>query len=132
MADMTGACLCGAVKYEITGEPMFSAYCHCTRCRRFTGAAAEAAIGVAPDQLTVTQGKDNITRFDPEGWASREFCTTCGSSLFSYPPMPLTVVAMGTLDADQGTRPMMHIQVAHKASWHEITDDLPQHAEMPG
>lgn len=134
MAKMQGSCLCGAVTYEVTGDPMFVGYCHCSRCRRFTGAAAEAAIGVPTAQVTVTQGRDNIEVYRPEGWATRAFCRTCGSSLFSYqwPAGPVTVVSMGTLDGDPGVRPQMHIQVAHKAPWDEITDDLPQHAEMPG
>ncbi len=134
MADMQGSCLCGAVKYELTGDPMMSGYCHCTRCRRFTGAAAEAALVMPEDSLTVTQGQDQLQEYRSEGFATRVFCKTCGSSLFSHlaPMMPATVITMGTLDGEPVVKPMMHIQVAHMASWHTITDDLPQHAEMPG
>lgn len=129
----TGSCLCGAVKYEVSGDPVFTGFCHCGRCRRWSGAAAEPAMGMPSDGVKVTQGQDNISRFEREGWASREFCKTCGSSLFSHPamPTPVTVVSMGTLDGDPGVKPMMHINVANMAPWDVITDDLVQFQEMP-
>jgi hypothetical protein len=54
---LTGGCLCGAVRYEIS-EPLVSAnYCHCTRCQRRTGTAAAVSARVAPGSLKVTQGE---------------------------------------------------------------------------
>lgn len=134
MANLHGSCLCGTVKYEIQGDPMMVAYCHCSRCQKFTGAAAEPAMLVPADLVKVTAGQDNLTRFEPEGFVHREFCKTCGSSLFSHLTLPagaVTVVTLGTIDGDPGVRPMMHIHVASKAPWDEIADDLPQIAEVP-
>ena len=150
MATMRGQCLCGTVRYEIEGEPMVAVWCHCSRCRKATGAAAEPGMMIQTDQLRVVEGRANIATYRstapeaPAGagehpapgtpYANRSFCTTCGSTLFVYhwPDGPLTVVPMGSLEGDAGVRPSMHIHVTSKAPWHEITDDLPQMPGMPG
>ena len=131
---MNGSCLCGAVTYEVTGDPMMTGYCHCSRCRRATGAGAAAVAIVATDTVTVTAGQDQIETFRPEGWANRSFCKTCGSTLFAvqWPDGPMTAVPLGGLDGDPGVVPQMHIHVASKADWNEITDGLKQFPELPG
>ena len=133
MADNTGSCLCGTVTYEFAGDPMMTGYCHCSRCRRMTGAAAEPAFLIPTSQLNVKSGKDNVQVYESDGFVNRSFCKTCGSTMFSYqwPDGPLTAISMGSLDGDPGFAPRVHIHVASKAAWHEITDDLPQFAALP-
>ena len=58
MPNIRGRCLCGAVAYEISGKPETAFYCHCSRCRRWTGSAVAALMVIQSDQLTVTKGKD--------------------------------------------------------------------------
>ena len=85
MPVVRGSCLCGGVKYEITGPLMRSGHCHCSNCRKAHGAAFRSRARVHIDGL----------------------------------------------DDDPGVRPERHFFVSSKAPWFEITDELPQHAELP-
>ena len=63
---LTGGCLCGRVRYEIT-EPLVSAgYCHCKRCQRRTGSAASVSARIVPGSLRVLSGEELIRSFDPD------------------------------------------------------------------
>ncbi|HEY6017794.1 MAG TPA: GFA family protein, partial [Gaiellaceae bacterium] len=78
---LTGGCLCGGVRFEVS-EPLLGAgYCHCTRCQRRTGTAAAASAGVAPGSLRVTAGEELIRSFDPPDGFKKAFCSACGAAL---------------------------------------------------
>ena len=130
---MTGGCLCGGVRYEVT-EPFLSAsYCHCTRCQRRTGTAASAQARTAPGALRILQGADLVREWVPpdEGWP-KCFCSACGSALWSRSRDDPSVfsVRLGTVDGDPGIRPAYRQFVAYAARWEEIPDDgLPRHDE---
>jgi hypothetical protein len=129
---LTGGCLCGGVRYEVT-EPLVSAsYCHCTRCQRRTGTAASAQARVAPGSLHVLQGEELVREWaPPDGWP-KAFCSVCGSALWSHSPIDPGVysVRLGTFDDDPGIRPQYRQYVAYAADWEPIPDDgLPRHEE---
>jgi len=130
---LTGGCLCGGVRYEVT-EPFLSAsYCHCTRCQRRTGTAASAQARTAPGALRILQGADLVREWVPpdEGWP-KCFCSACGSALWSRSRDDPSVfsVRLGTVDGDPGIRPEYRQFVAYAARWEEIPDDgLPRHDE---
>jgi hypothetical protein len=122
---LTGACLCGAVRYEIS-EPLLSAgYCHCTRCQRRTGTAASANANVAPGAFRITQGEELTRAYEPEDGFAKVFCSTCGSALFSRDPDdPDRIgVRLGTLDHDPGVRPSYRQFVAYATAWEPVPDD---------
>ena len=100
-------------------------YCHCTRCQRWTGSSL-AGVVVAEENFTITKGEDLVTRYESE-FAPRNFCGRCGSSLYDDLGGKYFVAAglMRDLDMD----PAFHLQVAYKASWHQIGDEAPQFAE---
>lgn len=128
---LTGGCLCGAVRYEIT-EPLASAgYCHCTRCQRRTGTAAAASALVVPGSFTVTSGRRSIRDYDPGGGGFiKSFCVDCGSGLYSWHPdyPERLAVRMGTFDGDPGIRPQYHQRVETAAVWEALPDDgLPRY-----
>ena len=130
---MTGGCLCGGVRFEVT-EPLVSAsYCHCTRCQRRTGTAASAQARVAPGSLRVTSGEELIRAYDPgDGGFLKLFCSQCGSALWSRSPEDPEVmsVRLGILDSDPGIRPSYRQFVAYAAPWEPIPDDgLPRYPE---
>lgn len=132
-ATVTGGCLCGAVRYELDGPLGNASYCHCSRCRKFHGAAAGPYTTVRRDRWRVVDGEALLRTYTIAGSSSRTFCTRCGSSLFYAAPGGVgetyVEVAMGTLDAGMGVPPRRHIHVASKAPWHHITDALPQMPE---
>jgi hypothetical protein len=122
---LTGGCLCGGVRYEVT-EPLLDAvYCHCTRCQRRTGTAASVSALVAPGSLRVTSGDELIKAYEPPDGFHKLFCSQCGSGLFSEHPedTDLFYVRLGTFDSDPGVRPSYRQYVAYAAAWEPIPDD---------
>src|SRR5262249_19707109 len=126
---LTGKCLCGRVQYAVADEFGYAANCHCSNCRRTTGAAFKPFAGIERDKFSLTTGSDNLMIFGEENGHDAH-CRTCGSLLYSAVRDGAFVhVAMGTLVDDPTIRPKEHIFVGSKAPWFTITDDLPQYKE---
>ncbi len=128
-----GGCLCGGVRYEITGELSQMCYCHCQMCRRAHGTPFGHFVAANPRDRRYTDGEELIARYQSSADGVRTFCSRCGSKLeFQSAKEPDEVwIASGTLDGDPGIRSIGHIWVGSKAPWFEITDDLPQYPEEP-
>ncbi|KUZ26762.1 hypothetical protein WS52_30535 [Burkholderia territorii] len=130
MAMLTGQCLCGAVRYRVSEMPSRVNYCHCSQCRRFTGAPVFAAALMPRDALAV----DGATRtFRSSLHGVRHFCSTCGSSLFfEFDTRPDRIeILVGTLDDASNVIPTFHGFDAERIAWFDVRDDLPRHAAMP-
>jgi hypothetical protein len=129
---LTGGCLCGGVRFEVT-EPLVSAgYCHCTRCQRRTGTAASAQARVAPGSLRLVAGAELVRSYAPPDGFAKEFCSACGSALWSRSPddPQILSVRLGAFDRDPGIRPSARTFVAYAAPWEPIPDDgLPRFPE---
>jgi hypothetical protein len=122
---LTGGCGCGAVRYEITAEPVTAGYCHCTRCQRRTGNGSSANVIVEPGSVTIVQGDDMLAAWEPEGGFRKVFCSACGSGLWSTPPdsdVPAGI-RMGTLDGDHGIEPSYRQFLDYAPAWEPIPDD---------
>ncbi len=124
--SMTGGCLCGGVRFELT-EPLTSAgYCHCTRCQRRTGAGASPGSRIDGGTIRMLAGEELVKAWrHPEGGFEKLFCRECGSHLFSRnPDDPRQMsVRLGALDGDPGVRPSWRQFVAYAAPWEPIPDD---------
>src|SRR5271170_4517680 len=122
-----GSCLCNGVRYEIDGAIGPALNCHCSMCRKATGAAFRSRVAVPAKRFRWTSGEDLLTRYESSPGTIRTFCRICGATLVSlFDDNPNTIgLAMGTLDDDPGIRPALHVFVGSKAQWHEILDDLP-------
>ena len=134
MSDyISGSCLCGEVSYRFTGPEYVFQYCHCSRCRKFTGAAHGCNIIVAPDQFEWLQGEDSVGRFehpDAKHFAT-SFCKRCGSSLpWMAQSRRSVVIPAGTLDEDPKIRPSQNIFWKDRAGWREAVESLPQYDEL--
>lgn len=130
---LRGSCLCGGVRYEIAGAIGPALNCHCSMCRKVTGAAFRSRVGVAAENFRWLSGEDLLSRYPSSPGTIRTFCRVCGAtlvSLFSDNPKTLGL-AMGTLDDDPGVRRAFHVFVGSKALWFEITDGLPQYDALP-
>jgi hypothetical protein len=129
---LTGACGCGAVRYEVRAPLVGASYCHCTRCQRRTGAAASPQARVAPGSFHLVAGEDEVRVWAPEGGFEKAFCGRCGSALFSRDPANAETIGvrLGSFDRDPGIRPQVRTMVAYAAAWEPIPDDgLPRFAE---
>ena len=136
MSEQTlkGSCLCGTVKYEMTGPFKVFQYCHCSRCRKFTGSAFSPNIFVPPERFRWTHGESLIGRFEhPDArYFTTTFCKQCGSSLpWTVKGNRNIVVTAGTLDEDPGIRPRWNIFWKSRAAWFEDVCKLPKYDELP-
>ncbi len=129
-----GSCLCGSVSYSITGDVQRFYHCHCSRCRKATGAERGSNLLVTPvTSITWLKGEDLLCRYKvPE--AERFFncfCRQCGSSMpREVNELDGVLVPAGTLDSPSPAKPQAHIFWDSKADWtHDNT--LPRHAEYP-
>jgi len=124
----TGSCLCGAVKFRVEGELKPPDACHCMQCRKASG-HYWASTDVPRSALKV-EGEFNVAWFRSSDKVQRGFCSTCGSTLFWDPIDKDKIgVAMGGFDAPTGTKLAIHIFVAHKGDYYEITEGRPQNPQ---
>ena len=132
---MTGSCLCGAVRYESSGEPVFALLCHCRDCQRQSGSAYGAGLRVPAAGFRVTQGEPAlyVKTADSGNTVTRAFCPQCGSMLFlrvSARP-DLVAIRAGTLDDPSVFRPEADIFVRSAQPWDHMDPALPKHAAYP-
>lgn len=127
----TGGCLCGKVRFEISGEIQDIVYCHCSQCRKAQGSAFATNGNVDVEKFKFVQGENDLTGYESTPGQIKYFCSTCGSPILSRSALrPEKVrVRLGTIDTDITERPIGHIFVASKANWEEIEGNLPQHDE---
>jgi hypothetical protein len=129
---MIGKCLCGEIRFEITGEIPNLYQCHCSLCRKVTGTSANAATFINQENFNWLSGKDNIRSFIKETGFRSDFCSTCGS------PAPNKLrgtskywVPAGLLEETEGLEVVEHIYTNSKAQWDLIGDHGTQHEQMP-
>ena len=132
---MKGGCYCGAVRYEITGEAVMKAQCHCRECQYITGGGPNVFMAVLNDAFTITQGDvTNFARSDLETPRTRQFCPTCGTHLTTLlPSRPVTVVKVGTLDNPAADYPGPDAAIFMKDTqpYHVVADGLPCFQDLP-
>jgi hypothetical protein len=128
---VTGSCLCGGVRFELTQPFRRASHCHCSRCRKHSGTFGLTQGRVPQDGFRLLRGEELIRVYRPSGGMAKAFCAVCGSSLFggTWPDGPGVSIRLGALDADPGIRPQYHSQTASAAPWDRIPDDgLPRYA----
>ena len=122
---VTGGCLCGAVRYRVTGRLRDVMNCHCSQCRRMHGHFAAYAAARQRDLVFLRQ--DDLAWYGSSPHARRGFCRVCGSSLFWQPTaFDYIAVAAGSIDPPSGLKTRGHIYVADKGDYYEIKDGLAQ------
>ncbi|WP_157099096.1 GFA family protein [Novosphingobium rosa] len=128
--QLHGSCLCGWATYQVADSFEYALICHCSQCRRATGAGSKPFAGLPVARLVVER-PDHLLRYG-DGPCFDMHCARCGSLLFSQVREGAYVhVTLGTLIDEPSIRPSAHIFTASKAGWDVIGDDLPQFAELP-
>lgn len=132
---LTGGCNCGAIRFEVSASPLAVIACHCTQCRRQSGAAYSINLIVRASSMEVTGTPDTWQDNDTGSGAplAREHCGTCGSPIRSVPSAAPKFLALkaGTLDQPGAFAPTMHIWTRSKLPWVTIPDELPTFEEGP-
>src|SRR5690242_12625629 len=134
-APVRGRCLCGGVRYEVTAPFLRANFCHCSRCRKHSGAAASPQGRVPREAFALLSGADLIRVYKPDQGMVKAFCGACGSSMFggSWPDGPEVSIRLGTLDDDPGIAPQFHNFVADAPPWLPVPegDGLKRYATRP-
>lgn len=129
-----GGCLCGQVRYKVSGPFTQFHLCHCSRCRKSTGSAHASNIFGHVDSLQWTEGKELVKRFDLADAKrfSRCFCCQCGSPLpHQSRGTDLLIIPAGSLDEDPDIQPQDHIFWSDKAEWYESCEEAPRFDRYP-
>jgi hypothetical protein len=127
-----GRCHCGAIKYQLSGDPINHLLCHCEDCRRHAGAQMVGWTMFPLDALNVTQGTARIYNSSEHG--RRHFCGDCGTGLFYTNDVAvpnLVDIRTGTLDDPEAIPAEAHIQTAERISWMADVGKLPEFERYP-
>ncbi|HEX8654560.1 MAG TPA: GFA family protein [Allosphingosinicella sp.] len=129
---LKGQCYCGAVRYEMPADVVHHTLCHCTDCRRASGAPVVSWGLAARDAVTI-DGEPKV--YASSEHARRHFCGTCGTSLFYtneivFPGM--IDVQTATLDEPDAIAMQAQIQTAERIGWMERAHELPSFERFPG
>jgi len=120
---MTGSCLCGGVKYEITGEVGPVVHCHCPTCRKTHATAFSSVASVPLDGLSFTQGQDLLKYFESSVGKKRYFCGNCGSHIYAKrQDQAHFIFRLGTLDGKPKLKQGHHIWLSEKAPWYDMDE----------
>ena len=126
MATHTGGCLCGAIRYEITGEPVRVANCHCDECRRATGASFATVAFFSEEDVQVVRGTPKQFRHaaDSGNTMTKEFCGDCGSQLLGAGSGSPGVrsVRVGSLDDAGFVVPQMDLYTGKALPFTRLSD----------
>lgn len=127
---MTGGCLCGAVRYEIEGEPFLVNHCHCRSCRRHTGGPVVTLAGFRSDQVRFSGVARKL--FESSPGVHRAFCNHCGTPLSwegdGGDLGPILEIHISTFDDPNSLRPTAHAFDAERIPWFDTADRLPRYA----
>jgi len=134
MANLTGGCLCGAVRYECSAEPLFSGNCHCRDCQKASGGAYTPAFAVPARSVKITgEVRYYESRADSGNIFSRGFCPTCGGRILGktsgFPDFVL--ITAGSLDDPTRFKPAMDFFTSSAQSWDHMNPGLPKFAKLP-
>lgn len=128
----TGGCHCGAIRYEIEGDPVAHALCHCGDCRKHAGAPVVGWLLLPEAAMRVTKGAP--TEYASSENGRRYFCGACGTGVFYRNAVTLAGIVdvqSATLDDPDAAPAPAHIQTAERISWMRGADALPAFDRYP-
>ncbi|RYX90105.1 MAG: GFA family protein [Comamonadaceae bacterium] len=122
-----GGCLCGALRYRVTGQPLSHSVCFCRQCRLSHAAGSVAWFAVSPDQFQLVQGELSTYRSSPGVY--RRFCPVCGSAIvFADENSPGEVeITTATLDDPDALMPTREVWLSQRVAWAESAPGLRHH-----
>lgn len=122
--------MCGAIRFEAAGEPIIVAHCHCTSCRRHTGAPLVTLVSFEAGQVRFTKGERKVYSSSPG--VARAFCGACGTTLTwesEQRGQSLVEFHIGALDKPEALPPSLQVFHGERLSWFDTGDRLPRYEE---
>lgn len=128
---MEGGCLCGTIRYVVSGSPFAAEHCHCRMCQKSAGAVVVSWMDLRTEQLIWTAGE--LSEYNSSEHVKRGFCARCGSTI-SYRdtrhPAYITLT-IASLDDPNRVRPKRHIFTESQVEWLIIDDDCKRFPQGP-
>jgi hypothetical protein len=133
-AVQAGGCLCGAVRFEVTGEGGNPHSCSCRNCQQHTGAPTVAWVEFARDQVRWTGSAGAPATYRSSDYSSRAFCPACGSSIGAIDDAPTVALLVGSFDdpAQAAFAPEYHSFEDGKPHWWLAADAAADEARLVG
>lgn len=125
---ITGQCYCGKIRFQASQPPKTVNYCHCSDCRRVTGAPVAAF--AAFDEKSLSFSPDEGQKISKTSGVVRTFCDACGSPItgrYDYLPN-IVYIALGLLDQADNYPPKLHSHEDNRLDWLHIDDKLERHS----
>lgn len=130
----TGGCACGAIRYEVTGEPIAMVDCQCRQCQRESGTGHGAHLTFAGAAVTLTGAASIWESAGVNGTRKqRGFCPTCGAPVFiRLPDLPqIFITSAASLDEPSRYKPEMVYWTASGHGWDALDPALTMFDRLP-
>ncbi|HTM95817.1 MAG TPA: GFA family protein [Croceibacterium sp.] len=130
---LEGGCLCGAIRYRLTGPSLFVSQCCCKDCQKATGTGHTTIVGIHKDQLAIEGTPATYTNAGESGGSvTRHFCGTCAGRLYTSGDLPgdFIMVQAGSLDDPGAIAPQSVIYLKDAVSWDHFDPALPKYQTM--
>ena len=124
-----GRCFCGAVRLEVTGDPVAEGYCHCADCRAWSSGPV-TAYGLWPaTAVSIVAGEDKLGCYSKTGTTNRRACMSCGGTVMAALPEAGLIDVFPTLLEGRAFSPRAHVHYASRVM--DMPDGLPKFADLP-
>jgi hypothetical protein len=131
MTKRRGSCLCGNVRFAVSGTVDGVGQCHCSQCRKVSGTNGNAVFLVSSRRFEWLSGEEHTYKFSlPSGWSVLR-CKTCGSPLPQSHDGKRVWVIAGLMDDDLETEIRRHIFCGSRADWDRSAADSEEFEEWP-
>ena len=134
MSELSGGCLCGQLRFVLSGAPQMTAICHCRDCQKQSGSALSVAVLAASTAVTVSGTAKIFEKAGDSGHTvQRHFCPACGSTVLSTPTAIAGIVVLkgGAFDDTSWIKPTHHIFCDSAQTWYQIPPDTANFPRMP-
>ena len=125
MSSLTGSCLCGGIRFEVSESFERVSQCHCSSCKKLSGGPGTVNGHVASVAIRIVSGDELVRTFQPSEGSAKTFCANCGSNLFGggWPESEIASVRLSALDTPPDRKPERHIFMRSVAPWESVPDD---------
>jgi len=121
-----GSCHCGAVEFELKGNPKLVVNCHCNDCKKRNGSAYSTYMAVQESDLSVVKGKNTLQGYSVKNVGIKQFCSQCGSPIYNenYRYPGLYMLFYGAFNESSNFSPDFNVYCESKYNWVESIHDI--------